>query len=336
VVAADVWNSERTLRFLDRALEAPEERLLADLGRASRLYPELDRALDTARPEALELEVDEVPAFLRDTAPLLEQGGFGVLLPDELRRPVRLGARLKTTARSGSGPAGEPSGLLGYDGILDYRWQVAVGDHSLTAEELSELARLKTPLVRLRGRWVELREEDLAAALRLLEDQPTGQMTVAEAARVGLGVTDPDVGLELVGVEADGALATLLDGDADRQLEALATPEGLNGTLRAYQERGLSWLAFLDAVGLGGCLADDMGLGKSIQLLALLSTNAAVSADAPNGGRHRPCSSVRCRSSATGRARRPGSHPTSGSSSTTGANASPATHSPRRRAAATS
>ena len=270
VTAADIWSSERTLRFLDRVLEAPEERLLADLGRASRLYPELDRALDTARPEALELQLDEVLDFLRDTAPLLEQAGFGVLLPDELSHPVRLGARLKTTTRSASGPAGEPSGLLGYDGILDYRWEVAVGDHSLSAEELSELARLKAPLVRLRGRWVELREEDLAAALRLLEERPTGQMTVAEAARVGLGVTDPGIDLELVGVDADGPLAALLDGDADQRLEALATPDGLHGTLRAYQERGLSWLAFLDAVGLGGCLADDMGLGKSIQLLALL------------------------------------------------------------------
>jgi non-specific serine/threonine protein kinase len=268
VTAADVWSSELTLKFLDRALEAPEERLLADLGRASRLYPELDRALDTARPEALELQLDDVLDFLRDTAPLLEQAGFGVLLPAELSRPVRLGARLRTTTRSASGPAGEPSGLLGYDGILDYRWEVAVGDHSLSADELSELARLKAPLVRLRGRWVELREEDVAAALRLLEDRPAGQMTVADAARIGLGVTDPGIGLELVAV--DGPLAALLDGDADQRLQALATPDGLRGTLRPYQERGLSWLAFLDAVGLGGCLADDMGLGKSIQLLALL------------------------------------------------------------------
>ncbi|HEX9766649.1 MAG TPA: DEAD/DEAH box helicase [Nitriliruptorales bacterium] len=270
VTAADVWGSERTLRFLDRALEAPEERLLADLGRASRLYPGLDRALDTARPESLELQLDEVLDFLRDTVPLLDQAGFGVLLPDELRRPARLGARLKTTARPAQGPRAEASGLLGYEGILDYRWEIAVGDHSLSADELYELARLKAPLVRLRGLWVELREDDLAAALRLLEDRSTGQMTVAEAARVGLGVTDPGIGLELVGVDADGPLGALLDGDADQRLEALGTPEGLQGTLRAYQERGLSWLAFLDVVGLGGCLADDMGLGKSIQLLALL------------------------------------------------------------------
>ncbi|WP_368070857.1 SNF2 helicase-associated domain-containing protein [Nitriliruptor sp.] len=38
-------------------------------------------------------------AFLGDTASLLEQAGFGVLLPDEPRRPARLGARLQTSAR---------------------------------------------------------------------------------------------------------------------------------------------------------------------------------------------------------------------------------------------
>ena len=272
VSAAEVWGSQETAGFLDRTLEAPEERLLEDLGRAVRLYPELARSLDAARPEALDLEVDEVMAFLRDTAPLLEQAGFGLLLPDELRRPARLGARLTARSQPADGDRDEGSGLLGYEGIVDYRWEVAVGDQSLTADELYELARLKAPLVRLRGRWVELSEDDLAAALRLLEGSLSGEMSLAEAARIGLGVEEPDLGvdLEVTGVDADGPLAALLDGDADRYLEALATPEGLQGSLRPYQERGLSWLAFLDAVGLGGCLADDMGLGKSVQLLALL------------------------------------------------------------------
>ena len=269
VPAAEVWGSEETSRFLDRTLEAPEERLLTDLGRAVRLYPGLARALDAARPDALHLDVDEVVAFLRDHASLLEQAGFGLLLPEELRTPMRLGARMKTTTRR-NGEAAEDSGLLGYEGIVDYRWEVAIGDQTLTADDLYELARLKAPLVRLRGRWVQLSQDDLAAALRLLEDAPSGQMDLAEAARIGLGVTDPQLGLEVVGIDADGPLAALLDGDADRRLEALSTPKGLQGTLRPYQERGLSWLVFLDAVGLGGCLADDMGLGKSIQLLALL------------------------------------------------------------------
>ncbi|NOT60631.1 MAG: DEAD/DEAH box helicase, partial [Acidobacteria bacterium] len=49
-----------------------------------------------------------------------------------------------------------------------------------------------------------------------------------------------------------------------------AVPQEFNGTLRPYQVRGYSWLAFLRQWGLGACLADDMGLGKTIQTLALI------------------------------------------------------------------
>src|SRR5262249_51494445 len=49
-----------------------------------------------------------------------------------------------------------------------------------------------------------------------------------------------------------------------------AVPAGFEGTLRPYQVRGYSWLAFLRRWGMGACLADDMGLGKTIQTLALI------------------------------------------------------------------
>ena len=47
-------------------------------------------------------------------------------------------------------------------------------------------------------------------------------------------------------------------------------PDGLQASLREYQQQGLSWLRFLRDFGLGGILADDMGLGKTLQTLALL------------------------------------------------------------------
>ena len=45
-------------------------------------------------------------------------------------------------------------------------------------------------------------------------------------------------------------------------------PEGFRGQLRTYQAEALAWLGFLDAVELGGCLALDMGLGKTPTVLA--------------------------------------------------------------------
>ncbi|HMV81866.1 MAG TPA: SNF2-related protein [Blastocatellia bacterium] len=47
-------------------------------------------------------------------------------------------------------------------------------------------------------------------------------------------------------------------------------PEGFVGELRGYQKDGLGWMLFLQEYGFGGCLADDMGVGKTPQVLALL------------------------------------------------------------------
>lgn len=47
-------------------------------------------------------------------------------------------------------------------------------------------------------------------------------------------------------------------------------PQGLNATLRPYQQQGLNWLQALREMGTGGILGDDMGLGKTLQTLAHL------------------------------------------------------------------
>lgn len=56
------------------------------------------------------------------------------------------------------------------------------------------------------------------------------------------------------------------------RIEPVAQPAGFTGQLRSYQRQGLGWLQFLQGFGFGGCLADDMGVGKTAQVLALLET----------------------------------------------------------------
>ena len=45
-------------------------------------------------------------------------------------------------------------------------------------------------------------------------------------------------------------------------------PDGFVGQLRDYQRDGVGWMDFLRRFGFGGCLADDMGVGKTAQVLA--------------------------------------------------------------------
>ena len=58
-------------------------------------------------------------------------------------------------------------------------------------------------------------------------------------------------------------------------VEAAAQPKGFVGQLREYQLEGLGWMQFLREFGFGGCLADDMGVGKTAQVLATLEGRRA-------------------------------------------------------------
>ncbi|KAB1902781.1 DEAD/DEAH box helicase [Micromonospora sp. AMSO1212t] len=268
VDAAHIW--QRPAPALAARGVEPQETLLAELGRASRLWPEVDAALRTAAPEGMELDAEGAHRFLREGAPVLHAAGFGVLLPSWWRRSSsRLGARLRARSRTAPGAVATTAGKLGLDALVDYRWELALGDQPLTAEELASLADLKSPLVRLRGRWVELDPQRLEAGLKLLRS--SGELTVADLLRMGLSGDDRAGELPVLDVVADGALGELLAGEAERRLTPADPPPGFAGTLRPYQRRGLAWLAFLQSLGLGGILADDMGLGKTVQLVALLA-----------------------------------------------------------------
>ncbi len=266
--AADIWSGEASDGWAAVGVGYPEEDLLAGLGRASRMFPELDRELETATPEGVELDTRGALRFLKETGPLLAGAGFGVLLPDWVRKS-RLGLKLTTRSRTaGAAASSAAAPKFGLSDLVDFRYELAVGDKVLAPEELAELARLKVPLVRVRGQWVELDDRHLQAALKFLERRGSGVMTSGEAMLAGLGET---ADLPVTEVDADGWLADLLSGQAEQRLAPMQTPDSFNGQLRPYQERGLSWLAFLGQAGLGSILADDMGLGKSPQTLALLA-----------------------------------------------------------------
>ena len=274
VDAADVWSSPRAQRALRRHCDDPQETLLAELGRACRLWPELADGLRTARPAELVLDAAGAHRFLREAAPALHAAGFGVLLPSWWgSSPPRLGARLAARGRTAPGTVAGRS-ALGMDALVEYQWQVMLGDQSLTGAELAELAAVKAPLVRVRGRWVEVDPGRLAAGLGLLG---RGQrITVGELLRDGLADDVSPAGLPVVEVTADGPLGELLAGSVEHRLAPRRPGARFTGTLRPYQERGLAWLSFLEELGLGMVLADDMGLGKTVQLLALLAGDPAT------------------------------------------------------------
>nr|BFE58715.1 hypothetical protein GCM10020063_032410 [Dactylosporangium thailandense] len=265
VPARDVWHDGASPLF--KWVDYPQDVLLEDLGRASRLWPDLDEALWGPRPVSLRLDTIGAHRFLT-FASLLHDAGFGVLLPAQWQRRQELGLTLSVRTRQPAAPVLRDT-TTNRAAIVRFRWGLAIGDEFLSEADLAELARAKVPLVRLRGRWVHLDRERLRAGLAFLRRGGRGEMTAGEAMRLTRLVPDPDLPLPVTGVDGEGWLADLLTGRAPERLELLDPPPGLTAQLRPYQRRGVSWLAFLDAVGVGALLADDMGLGKTVQVLAL-------------------------------------------------------------------
>lgn len=157
------------------------------------------------------------------------------------------------------------------DALVAYDWKVALGDEDLSLEEITQLAMVKEPLVRVRGRWTEAQPSELEAAGRFVRRNAGGRMRLFEALRQCYMAEDLETGLPVSGIRGFGWVERLLNtAEWHTGVEDCAAPRGFLGTLRPYQLRGLQWLDFLARLGLGACLADDMGLGKTIQLIALL------------------------------------------------------------------
>jgi SNF2 family DNA or RNA helicase len=271
VPVARVWeHGGTTWRYLERFLSRPQEMVLEGLGRAAALFPPIEDSLKESTPESCPLDLGEAYAFLKEGAYLLQESGFGVLLPSWWgKRESGVGLSLKVTP-SPSGPRSVLS-PLGLEALVEFDWQVALGGESLPREEFLELAQLKQPLVRVRGQWVELSPERVQEVLAALQARPEApKMTLGDVLQLELG--SPREGrLPVTDLEATGWIETLLTRLAGREeLPHLEAPRSFHGKLRPYQTHGLSWLSFLGRWNLGACLADDMGLGKTVQVLALL------------------------------------------------------------------
>ncbi len=267
IPVADAWKPKP-----GGAVKLPSrEFLLTTLGQAAKLSPDVDASLATAAPGDFTGDAGAANRFLTESAPLLEQAGFGVLLPAWWTRTG--GKQLHLTATAKGGKKFSAGGGMSLDELVMFDWKVAIGDAELTLAELEALAALKSPLVNVRGRWVQVNAEDIKNALDFWKKNAKAAVTVRDALKMSLGAADGPNGLPVKSVKAGGKLGEFLKQlRGDGTLTELPAPATFAGTLRPYQLRGHSWLTFLRRCGLGACLADDMGLGKSAQMLAAIQT----------------------------------------------------------------
>jgi SNF2 family DNA or RNA helicase len=192
--------------------------------------------------------------------------------------------RPEVRATVGRGPAAG----VGQEAILDFSVELVVDGEPLTAEERARVLAASSGLTLIKGKWVEIDRDRLAAVLEHWETAARAHargLTFAEGMRLLSGVSfDRAEGEDAA--ESEKGWSRIVAGPwLSGALDELRDPERTSGRafaaelraeLRPYQLTGVRWLAALDRLGLGACLADDMGLGKTIQVLALLASKKRV------------------------------------------------------------
>jgi SNF2 family DNA or RNA helicase/uncharacterized Zn finger protein len=246
---------ESLFSFMRSASEENKMNLLKDLNLLSEYYPELNKIIQSQGKQKLIYKQHAFSDVLLKILPALKMFGIKALLPKSLQQLLRPQVSLKLKAST------KHKSYFTLDGLMDYHWQVAVGDTFMSKSEFEQLAKSTLGLVKIREQYMMVDEEELRKIIRKLEEPvaPTG-FQLLQAALSGEH--------ENAAVQIDDALKQQIKNLLKE--ETTPIPATLQATLRPYQHRGFNWIYKNSKLGLGSLLADDMGLGKTLQVITAL------------------------------------------------------------------
>ena len=234
------------------------------LARLERLCPVLGRPGGQRRGEVA-LSTDEAWTLMSVTGPMLAAAGFDVQVPPLSRR------RPSPTMRMFADALPRQT-AVGAQQLCQVRWSVVFDDVELNAADIARLAAEARPLVKSRGRWIELDRADLQeAAAALAERAASTQLSGAAVLRHALGLESSVLSGPVWSTAADGPPSCC--GPRRSRPSRRPSPRDSGASCGSTRRSRWAGWAFSTRPGSGGCLALDMGLGKTPTVLAhLLAT----------------------------------------------------------------
>ncbi|NDG23382.1 MAG: ATP-dependent helicase, partial [Synechococcaceae bacterium WBB_10_009] len=143
VPAGIVWAAgDGDLALGEIQVEQPGALLLEGLGRALLAFEPIERGLDAATPEAMQLTPAEAFVLVRTAAARLRDVGVGVILPASLSGGLASRLGLAITAELPEKSRGFTLGET-----LEWRWEFMIGGVTLNLRDLEKLSAKRSPLV---------------------------------------------------------------------------------------------------------------------------------------------------------------------------------------------
>lgn len=149
----------------------------------------------------------------------------------------------------------------------------------LTRDQLAEILsgyRQKKKYVRLKnGDYFAIQEGQTEEVLSMLDamnvdaDKLAGGPLSLDSYRA-LALNEKLMSASDIKVERDQQFKTMIRDFKNIEESKFDVPPSMKKILRNYQKEGYRWLKTIAHYGFGGILADDMGIGKTLQMIAVL------------------------------------------------------------------
>ena len=239
------------------------------LNYAIRYMPELENLFDDEEKLYLDLNLNEVYKIITQTAYYLQKAQIEVILPKELVNIVipRASINAKVKASRSQDLAdifnNTASSKMSLDDILDFSYEIAIGNEKISVEEFNKLVENNNGLIKYKNKYVLIDKEE---SKKIFEE--IAKANFKSLSRMDLLHASMSGQLAQYDFDYDEAYAKIIQ-DFTKPVD-VAPPAALKGELRPYQMTGLKWLWTNVTKGFGVCMADDMGLGKTIQVISLI------------------------------------------------------------------
>lgn len=227
---------------------------MQSLTQLSHFIPGLDVFINSKGEKPMVMDAGVFTPFLLNIIPAIQLLDIDVLLPKALQDLLKPKPSVKLKKKSGKS-------FLRLDELLDFDWQVAIGDTLMPEEEFKKLLQKSEGLIKYKSRYIYVDKEDLEK----LHHHFSGEKPLSPLQLLRTALAGEYFGAKVsLSPEVKKLIKEL------SEFKEMPLPKGVLATLRPYQHRGYFWMYRNAQIGFGSVLADDMGLGKTLQVIATL------------------------------------------------------------------
>ena len=204
--------------------------ILSDLSLISDYLPEFDSMIQGLSNPIFKLD-DFAPLFLH-ILPALQAIGVVIVLPKSLHKIFK--PKINLSLKSKENIKDDSPSFLSLQNLLEFNWQIAIGDQSISIEEFKKILNQSGQLVKIMDNYILLDQKEIADLLKQIEKLP--ELLSNEYLLQAMLAEE----IDNTTVSLDDKLKKFIQ--LSNKYQPLPIPNNLKACLRPYQERGFNWL----------------------------------------------------------------------------------------------